>query len=151
MSLMHFHYDPLSEFDRLFDDALSSRFLRPSTALTTTTEPRDIFKPRMDVHENPENNTVTASFDLPGIKPEEVNIDVNQDRLSITGESSTTQERDEAGYTVRERSCGRFSRTLMLPQGTKPDDVRAKMEHGVLNVTFPKGQAPPQPKRITIE
>lgn len=73
----------------------------------------------MDVHENPETNTATASFDLPGVKPDEVNIDVHQDRLTISGETSTTQQRDESGYTVRERSWGKFSRTLMLPQGTK--------------------------------
>lgn len=73
----------------------------------------------MDVHENAENNTVTVAFDLPGIKPEEVNIDVNQDRLTISGETSSSQQRDERGYTVRERSCGKFSRTLMLPQGTQ--------------------------------
>ena len=124
---------------------------------------------RMDVHENVENNTVTASLELPGLKPEEVNIDVNQDRLTISGESSTDQERNERGYTVRERSSGKFSRTLMLPQGTKVsveeflttlsssnnrvqhEDVRAKMENGVLNVTFPKAQQAQQPKRITVE
>ena len=74
---------------------------------------------RMDVHENAETNTITASFELPGLKPEQVNIDVHQDRLTISGESSTDQERDERGYTVRERSWGKFSRTLMLPEGTK--------------------------------
>lgn len=140
MSLMRFYYDPFSEFDRLFDDAFSSRFLRPITGLGTTETGRDIFRPRfvvdspicvladidgrrMDVHENAENNTVTATFDLPGVKPEHVNIDVNQDRLTISGESSVTQERDERGYTVRERSWGKFSRTLMLPQGTKVSAV----------------------------
>lgn len=74
----------------------------------------------MDVHENAETNTVSATFDLPGLKPEEVSIDVNQDRLTISGEtSSQQQQRDERGYTVRERSWGKFSRTLMLPGGTK--------------------------------
>lgn len=73
----------------------------------------------MDVHENSETNSVTASFELPGLKPEDVNIDVNQDRLTISGETSASQKRDESGYTVRERSWGKFARTLMLPQGTK--------------------------------
>ncbi|KAH0836349.1 HSP20-like chaperone [Lanmaoa asiatica] len=150
MSLMHFYYDPFSEFDRLFDDAFSSRFMRPTAGPGTETM-RDLFKPRMDVHENPETNTVTAMFDLPGIKPDEVNIDINQDRLIISGESSSSQERDERGYTVRERSWGKFSRNLILPQGTKPEDVKAKMEHGVLNITFPKAQAQQQPRRINIE
>lgn len=122
----------------------------------------------MDVHEDAENNTVTATFDLPGIKPDEVNIDVNQDRLSISGETSSSEQRDESGYTVHERSRGKFSRHLILPQGTKVsvvekindafltrmsqhEDVKAKMENGVLNVTFPKAQPQQPPKRITVE
>lgn len=56
---------------------------------------------------------------MPGIKPEEVNIEVNQDLLSVSGETGTSEERDESGYTVRERSWGNFSRPLTLPQGTK--------------------------------
>lgn len=136
MSLMHFRYDPFSEFDRLFEDAFSSRFLRPVTGPSSEST-RDVFRPRyvvndpcpvsladvvgcrMDVHEDAESNTVTATFDLPGFTSEQVNIDVNQDRLTISGEASSSQQRDERGYTVRERSCGRFSRTLILPQGTK--------------------------------
>lgn len=70
------------------------------------------------MHENVEDNTVTAMFDLPGIERDQVNIDVNQDRLTVSGETSTDEKRDEHGYTVRERSCGKFSRTLVLPQGT---------------------------------
>lgn len=120
------------------------------------------------MHEDAEKNTVTATFDLPGIRPEEVNIDVNQNRLSVSGETSSNKQRDEAGYTVRERCWGKFSRTLMLPQGTKvsfwfktisfpltrklqSEDVKAKMENGVLNVTFPKAQPQQPPKRVTIE
>ncbi|KAF8547477.1 HSP20-like chaperone [Imleria badia] len=150
MSLMHFYYDPFSEFDRLLDDAFSSRSMRPITGAPSTESRRELFRPRMDVHENAETNTVTATFELPGLQPEEVNIDVNQDRLTISGETSTSQQRDERGYTVRERSWGKFSRTLMLPQGTKSEDVKAKMENGLLHLTFPKAQ-PQQPKRITIE
>jgi len=150
MSVMRFHYDPLSEFDRLFDDAFSSRFLRPTGAPTTETR-RDVFRPKVDVHENVENNVVTASFELPGLKPEDINIDVSHDRLTVSGETSTSQQRDERGYTVRERSCGKFTRSLMLPQGTKPDEVKAKMENGLLNVTFPKAQPAQQPMRIAIE
>ncbi|KAF8142125.1 HSP20-like chaperone [Boletus edulis] len=150
MSVMRFYYDPFSEFDRLFDDAFSSRFLRSTGAAPTTETRREIFRPKVDVHEDAENNTVTASFELPGLKPEEVNIDVSHDRLTISGETSTSQQRDERGFTVRERSWGKFTRTLMLPQGTKPEEVKAKMEHGLLNVTFPKAQPMQEPKRIAI-
>ncbi|KAF9244655.1 small heat shock protein [Melanogaster broomeanus] len=152
MSLMSLYYDPFTEFDRLFDDAFHSRF-RPTAAITEGgREPREtVFRPKMDLYENKEQNTVTATFDLPGLKQEDVKVDVNGDRLIVSGERSVDQTRDEAGYSVRERSWGRFSRTLILPQGTKPEDIKATMEHGVLAVTFPKAQPAQQPKRITIQ
>ncbi|KIK90514.1 hypothetical protein PAXRUDRAFT_676989 [Paxillus rubicundulus Ve08.2h10] len=153
MSLMSFYYDPFTEFDRLFDDAFSSRF-RPASALTEGggRETREVaFRPRMDLHEDSESNTVTAVFDLPGLKQEDVRVDIHSDRLTISGEKKVDQRRDEAGYSVRERAYGKFTRTLILPQGTKPEDVKAKMESGALTVTFPKAQAQQQPRRIDIK
>lgn len=73
----------------------------------------------MDLHENSETNTVTATFELPGLKKEDVSIDVQNGRLSVTGESKIASDRDENGYAVRERRYGRFARTLQLPQGVK--------------------------------
>ncbi|KAH7924288.1 small heat shock protein [Leucogyrophana mollusca] len=156
MSVVHFHYDPFTEFDRLFDDAFSSRF-HPGKAVTESgrraesAQRPSLFRPRMDLRENAEANTVTAAFELPGLKNEDVNIDIHNDRLTIAGETKTSQEHDEAGYAIRERSWGKFSRTLQLPQGTKAEDVKAKMEHGVLTVTFPKANPEQERKRITID
>jgi HSP20 family protein len=104
----------------------------------------------MDLHENHETNSVTATFELPGLKKEDVNIDVHNNRLSISGESKVSEERDENGYVVRERRFGRFSRTLQLPQGIKNDEIKASMENGVLTVTFPKSAPEAQPKKIAI-
>lgn len=73
----------------------------------------------MDLHEDAETNTITAKFDLPGLTKEAVNIDVQNNRLTISGENQSSQEKVEKGYTVRERSFGRFSRSLPLPSGTK--------------------------------
>lgn len=85
---------------------------------------------RMDLYENKEANTVTATFELPGLRKEDVSIDVHNGRLSISGESRTSNERDEAGYAVRERRYGKFSRALQLPQGIK---VSAEPRMHVLN------------------
>lgn len=73
----------------------------------------------MDLHEDTEKNTVTATFELPGISKENVNIDVHNGRLVITAESKISSEHDESGYAVRERRYGKFSRTVQLPQGVK--------------------------------
>lgn len=74
---------------------------------------------RMDVKESNDSNTVTATFELPGLKSEEVAIDLRQNRLTVSGESSTSHADEKDGYTVRERRHGKFSRTLQLPIGTK--------------------------------
>jgi len=71
----------------------------------------------MDLHEDKDKNIVTASFELPGLKKEDVQIDVHNGRLTISAESKLSSERDESGYAVRERRYGKLSRTLQLPQG----------------------------------
>ena len=74
---------------------------------------------RMDLHEDAEKNLVTATFELPGLAKENVQIDVKDGVLSVSGESTISSERDEKGYSVRERRFGKFSRSLPLPQGVK--------------------------------
>ena len=71
----------------------------------------------MDVHEDKEKNVVTAFFELPGLKKEDVSIDVQNDVLTVSGESKISEERDENGYAVRERRYGKFSRSIPLPKG----------------------------------
>jgi len=73
----------------------------------------------MDLHENNEANTVTATFELPGLKSHDVAIEVHQGRLTVSGESSKTESREENGYAVRERRHGKFSRTIRLPVGVQ--------------------------------
>ena len=69
----------------------------------------------MDIRHDEKANTVTATFDLPGMHKKDVSIDVHNNILSVTGEA----ERMEEGYSHRERHYGKFSRSLSLPQGTK--------------------------------
>lgn len=75
--------------------------------------------PRIDLHEDKDKNLVTATFELPGINKQDVNIEVRNNVLSITGESKFSSDRDEKGYLVRERRFGRFARSLPLPEGVK--------------------------------
>lgn len=73
----------------------------------------------MDIHENKDANTVTAWFELPGLKKEDVSIDVHNNVLTVSGESKAESERNEDGWAVRERRYGRFARSVPLPQGIK--------------------------------
>lgn len=73
----------------------------------------------MDLHEDKDNNTVTATFELPGLRKEDVNMEVHNGRLTVSGESKISNEHEEGGYAIRERRFGRFTRTLQLPQGVK--------------------------------
>jgi HSP20 family molecular chaperone IbpA len=74
---------------------------------------------RMDLHEDAEKNTVTATFEFPGLSKDDVQVDVNNGRLTVSAESKKDVEKEEHGYAVRERQYGKFLRTLQLPQGVK--------------------------------
>ena len=133
-------------------------------------EPEVDIAHRMDVHEDVEKNLITATFELPGLAKENVHIDVKDNVLSISGESTVSNERDEKGYSVRERRFGKFSRSLPLPQGVKvgsalfgerpnakvnmslqPEEIKASMTDGVLTVTFPRTTPDQVPHKISIQ
>lgn len=128
----------------------------------------------MDLHESAEGNLVTATFDLPGLKKEDVIIDVHNNRLVVSGTTVISNEANQDGWVVRERRSGKFSRSLPLPAGTQvscvfrysfgelfatetlivfhvqAEQIKASMENGVLTVTFPKASPEQTAKRITI-
>ncbi|KAA1476764.1 HSP20-like chaperone [Dentipellis sp. KUC8613] len=155
MSLSRIFYEPfytLADFDNLFDEAFTARSgnevqRRGGRSTPATT---GLIRPKMDLHENPDANTLTATFELPGLKKEDVNIEVHNNALTVSGETNVSSERKEDGYAVRERRSGKFSRTLPLPQGTKPEEIKASMENGVLEVIFPRTTPEQEAKRITI-
>jgi HSP20 family protein len=108
--------------------------------------------PSVDV--NPRGDDLVVSADLPGVKPENVQIECDNNRLIIRGETKDEQNRQEKerGYWYSERSYGSFYRSIPLPQGVNPDNARADFNNGVLEVTFP-GAAKnlnSQPRRISI-
>ena len=71
----------------------------------------------MDVHEDTKKNLVTATFELPGLKKEDVQIDAHNNRLTVQGDSKLSEEYDQGGWAVRERHFGKFTRTMQLPPG----------------------------------
>ena len=73
----------------------------------------------MDLREDPNANAVTAVFEMPGLTKEDVQIDVQNHRLTVSGESKASSDREEDGWVIRERTRGSFSRTLQLPASVK--------------------------------
>ncbi|KAF8651056.1 hypothetical protein AX16_004919 [Volvariella volvacea WC 439] len=149
-----FFYEPFYDFDRFFDEAFNTRLPRTVAPLRSVEGAENgavrSLRPRMDLHEDKEKNVVTATFEFPGLNKEDVQIDVHNGRLTVSGESKISSEREEKGYAVRERRYGKFSRTLQLPEGVKDSEIHAAMENGVLTVTFPRTTPEQAPKRITI-
>ena len=83
-----------------------------------------------------ENNVVVRA-DLPGLKKEDVKVEVEDNVLSISGERNDEREDNKDDYYRSERSYGRFYRAVQLPDGVKADDVQASFKDGVLEVTVP--------------
>jgi HSP20 family protein len=122
--------------DRLLEDA----FVMPRQG-------GDGSSPAMDVYE--EGDSLVVEAHVPGMKPEELDINVEQGVLTISGQTRTGEERKERNYLVREQRAGRFSRSLRLPASYDAEACRADFEHGVLRLVFPKSEAA-KPRRIQI-
>ncbi|KAF8962065.1 HSP20-like chaperone [Flammula alnicola] len=144
-----FLYEPFYDFERLLDDTSTARAPGPSKAIEGSGAVRAI-KPKMDLHENSKTNLVTATFELPGLKKDNVDIEVHNQNLTVSGESTISSEREEGDYAFRERQFGKFSRTLQLPPGVKENQIKAHMDNGVLTVTFPKASPEHAHKKITV-
>jgi HSP20 family protein len=94
------------------------------------------FVPRADVVET--ENEFDVTVDLPGMKPEDVKVEVKNGDLWITGKRAEEKEDKGATYHRVERRYGEFRRVLALPATIDRDKVAAKYDNGVLNVTVPK-------------
>ncbi|KAJ7705188.1 HSP20-like chaperone [Mycena metata] len=149
-----FYYDPFYDVERMINESFGRMGNNQNQALLRQGSGNDdvqrAIRPRMDLHEDPKANTVTATFELPGLKKEDVQIDVHNGRLSVSAESKISTEHENDGYAIRERRFGKISRTLQLPQGVKETEVKANMDNGILTVTFPKTTPEQAPKKITI-
>lgn len=103
--------------------------------------------PAMDLVETGEDFVLRA--DLPGLTEDDVNIELEDNVLTVSGERKSEHEERKEGYYRVERSFGSFSRSLTLPEGIDPDGVKASFEHGVLEVRIPKPEQR-KPRKVTI-
>jgi HSP20 family protein len=105
------------------------------------------FAPAFEVKETKEGFVFTA--DLPGVAEKDLQVQLADNRLSISGkrESEKTEQGDT--YYTSERSYGSFTRSFTLPEGIERDKLRAELKNGVLSVTAPK-RPEAQPKKISV-
>ena len=104
--------------------------------------------PAVDVFDTKE--AVVLKAELPGMKVDDIQIEVDDNVLTVKGERSFEEKVDEQRYYRVERRYGSFQRSLALPQGVKADEIRATYEDGVLQVTVPKSEAE-RPRRIEVK
>lgn len=105
--------------------------------------------PAVEVMQREGNLVVRA--ELPGLKPEDVKLQITDDAIVLEGERRDEREEDKGGLHVTERRYGRFYRAIPLPDGAKTDDARARFENGVLEVTVPTEQPKSKRREIPIE
>jgi len=92
----------------------------------------------VDVRQKGDDIEVKAS--LPGVKPEEFDVSVEEGVLTIKAETGTEKETEEGGYLLRERSYGSFYRALRLPDSVDAEKIKSDYENGVLHITMPKAE-----------
>ncbi len=101
----------------------------------------------VDIYDDGDNYVVTAS--VPGVKPEEIDVTITGDTLTIKGETKSEEKVEKANYIRQERRYGRFERSLSLPSEVQTDKVEAVFENGVLKLTMPKAETV-KPKQIKV-
>ena len=114
--------------ERLFDE----QFLRPMWLGNVERQTA----PALDLYTTPE--AVIARVALPGVKPEDVDVTVGDDVVTISGAFKEEKETSEAGYVHKELSQGKFSRSFSLPTAIKADAAKAEFANGLLTLTLPK-------------
>jgi HSP20 family protein len=128
MSLVHF--EPWSLVDRKHRD--SSRN----------------WVPAVDIFEETERFVVRA--DVPGVNPADIEVNMENGVLSVTGERRSEDRSEIDGVSRFERVSGRFQRRVTLPESADADGIKAKSSNGILEISIPK-QAAVQARRITVE
>ena len=126
--------------DRLFDDA----FTRP----LSIRDGWSMSAPAIDMFQT--ENDVVVKASIPGMKAEDVQINITGDVLTLKGEVRQDEERKDKAWHIRERRFGSFERSVALPTSVKTDKAEAVFENGILTVTLPKADEV-KPKTINIK
>lgn len=125
--------------DRLFDDDY-----RPFRWLSGGPD-----GPALPLDVTTTTDAMTIEAALPGIKPEDVDITVENGTVTISGRTASERSAEEGAYVLQEIRRGNFSRSVTLPTGLEPDKAKATFEHGILRLEIPKAEQV-KPRQIKI-
>ena len=139
-------YDAHSEVNRLLDEMFGGLGRRPAGRRTQATVE---WAPSVDVL--PKDGDLVVRAEMPGVKPENVEVAVHNGVLSISGERKVDEEEERAGYYVKELRHGSFRRSMLMPEGVEKDKIHARYQDGILEVTLGGAAAAREPRRVHIE
>lgn len=107
--------------------------------------------PRPSVDVTDAGDKVIIEAELPGVEPEDIQLDVYEDRAVIRSETRRETRNEGEGYYLMERRFGRFHRVIPLPDRVNPDGARASYRHGVLRVEIPKLETRGRGRRVPVQ
>ena len=136
-------YKPWNLLDQLQQELELSRGDKSGEGAVATAE----WAPAVDIKEEVDKFIIHA--DIPGVKPEDIEVSMEAGVLTVKGEKETEAKTEKEGYKRVERSYGSFYRRFSLPDTADGDAINAKCKHGVLEITIPKREAV-KPKRISV-
>jgi len=134
-----------TDMERFFDEFAGTRFLTGESRLLRDAD----WIPNVDVVEK--DGSLSIRADLPGLTKNDVHVDVTAEMITIQGERKKDFEEERGGVYRHERSYGSFYRSFPLPEGVKPEQVKATFDNGVLHVTMPAPAAKLEAKARRIE
>jgi HSP20 family protein len=135
--------DAFGRFRSDFEDLLFPSYWDRALALLPETR-----VPAVDLEDREKDYLLKA--EMPGFKKEDIEIEVQEDSVAITGKVGWKYDEKAEAYICRERACKSFYRMVELPEEIKVNEVAADLSEGVLEVTLPK-KAPKQKRKITIK
>lgn len=145
---------------RKFDRVLATRYakehlIKEAKKRRETVSPQ-VLRPRMDVRDDPQSTVVVASLELPGLKPSQISIQLQDEKLLIFGERKpplSYPHNPGTTYPVQEIKYGVFRRIIEVPEGVQANQMSASMDDGILVLSWPRDpqRLPPisAPKRKT--
>jgi HSP20 family protein len=144
-------WNPLKEvpvlqnrINRMFEDFFHDGFIENTKGMGMT----GAWNPVVDIYDT--HDTTVIKADLPGLKKEDITINIEGNVLSLTGERNLDEEVKKENYYRRERAYGMFKREFTLPSTVDHEKIKAEFKDGVLNIEIPKPEEK-KPKTITVQ